>query len=251
MDSVALVQGALAPLRRARDATEGVTDLKTSLRRRYGDYSSIMESLKSNHDVVAATKSERELMRLTELFTRVADLIGEYTAAPGDGRFTKFNVKSKRAADWENVKKELDEIDCEVMRQLEIMNLKGAFSSSEMELLEGVYARVDQLTSLVEDTRPPNLSEIADANRLGPTLTEDDYWWENVMFCMKALAFASWMGFALVVITGRAFAGRGFSRLTVFFGVCFVFFGVVAGIIESVRRRVQSRRSSWLSAPFR
>lgn len=125
MDPVALVQGALAHLQRARDAIQGGTELKTTLRQRYGDYSSIIKSLKSKPEVIAATKSERELLRLSELFTRVADLIGEYTAAPGDSKAKKASIKAKRAADWENVNKELHEIDADVMRQLGIMSLNG------------------------------------------------------------------------------------------------------------------------------
>eukprot|EP00903_Cladosiphon_okamuranus_P016211 g14959.t1 len=103
----------------------------------------------------------RELRRLTELFTRVADLIGEYTAAPADGRLTKINIKAKRAAYYEDVNKELDEIDREVMRQLAIMNLKGAITSSEMEILRGVEKKIDHITSLVNEMRPPSLPDMA------------------------------------------------------------------------------------------
>eukprot|EP00752_Nemacystus_decipiens_P014746 g13130.t2 len=156
-----LVQDALAPLRRARDAIQGATDLKTNLRRRYGDYSSIIERLKENPEVVSANEIERELRRLTELFTEVADLLGEYTAAPADGKLTKFNLKVKRAAGYEDVNKQLDEIDREVMRQLEIMNVKGAISASEMGILQGVDEKIDRLTSLVNGMRPPSLPDLA------------------------------------------------------------------------------------------
>lgn len=158
---MALVQGALAPLQRARDAIQGVTDLKTTLRQRYGDYSSILERLKSKPEVITANEIERELRRLTKLFTRVADLIGEYTAAPADGRLTKGNIKAKRAADYKDVSKELDEIDIEVMRQLAIMNLTGAISTAEMEVLQGVDEKVGRLTFLVDDLRPPSLPDMA------------------------------------------------------------------------------------------
>ena len=156
-----LVQDVLAPLRKACDAMQGVEDLKTDLRRRYGDYSSIMEPLKSKPDVVAANKVERELRRLTELFGRVSYLIGVYTATPADGRLMKINIKAKRAVYWEKVKKELDEIDREVMRQLAIMNLKGVISSSDMKVLQGVDEKVDRLTSLVNEMRPPSLPGMA------------------------------------------------------------------------------------------
>eukprot|EP00903_Cladosiphon_okamuranus_P017879 g16452.t1 len=57
---------------------------------------------------------------------------------------------------------ELDEIDREVMRQLEIMNLKEAISSSkEMEVLQGLDEKVDRLTSLVNSMRPPSLPAAA------------------------------------------------------------------------------------------
>lgn len=108
-------------MQRARDVVQGATDLKTNLRRRYGDYSSVLEQLKSKPQVIIDNEIERELRRLTELFTRVAGLIGEYTAAPADDKATKFTIKTKRAADYEDVNKELEEIDREVMRQLAIM----------------------------------------------------------------------------------------------------------------------------------
>eukprot|EP00903_Cladosiphon_okamuranus_P006980 g6793.t1 len=114
MDPVGLVQDALAPLRRAGDAIQAVTDLKIKLRQRYGDYSSILESLESKPDVVTATVIERELRQLTELFTMVEDLIGGYTAAPADGRFAKLNFKTKRAACRDDVNKKLEEIDGEL-----------------------------------------------------------------------------------------------------------------------------------------
>lgn len=92
MDPVGPLKGALAPLQRVHGAIQGAADLKTNLRRRYGDYASIIESLKSKPDVIATTGIERELCRLTELFTRVADLIGEYTAVPSDGNLAKVNI---------------------------------------------------------------------------------------------------------------------------------------------------------------
>ena len=161
MDPVGLVQDALAPLQRARDAIQGMTDLKTNLRRRYGDYSSVIERLKGKPEVIAANKIERELIRLTELFTTVADLLGKYTAAPADGSLTKFSLKVKRAADYAEVNKELDKIDHEVMCQLAIMNLKGAISMSEMEVLQGVDEKVGRLISLINDLRPPSLPDMA------------------------------------------------------------------------------------------
>ena len=167
MDPVALVQDSL---QRARDAIQGVTDLKTTLRQRYGDYSSVIEPLKSKPDVIATTEIGRELRRLTELFTRVAGLLGKYTAAPADGRLTKFNLKAKRAADWEDVSKELDEIDADVMRQLAIMNLKGAISTSEMKVLQGVDEKVDRLTYLVNEMRPPSLPDMAKVPQRAPDL---------------------------------------------------------------------------------
>eukprot|EP00752_Nemacystus_decipiens_P013900 g12339.t1 len=161
MDPVGLAQGALAPLQRILDAIQGVTDVKTTLRQRYGDYSSIIESLKSKPDVITATKSERELLRLTELFTRVAGLIGEYTPAPGDSKVKKASIKAKRAADWESVNKELQSIDDDVMRQLGSMSLKGIIASSEMKDLQRVDEKVGRLISLVEDVRPPSLPDMA------------------------------------------------------------------------------------------
>ena len=158
MDPVGLVKDAL---QRARDAIQGAPDLKTSLRRRYGDYSSVIESLKNKPDIIATNDIERELRRLTELFTRVANLLGEYTSAPADGTMRKLNIHTKRAADHEKVNTELNEIDADVKRQLAIMNLKGAISSSEMEVLQDVDEKVDRLTSLVEKMRPPGLPDKA------------------------------------------------------------------------------------------
>eukprot|EP00903_Cladosiphon_okamuranus_P018131 g16686.t1 len=158
---VGLVEGALAPLRRAHDAIQGAKDLKTNMGQRYGDYSYILEALKSKPKAVTGNEIGRELRRLTEFFTRVAELLEEYTAAPADGSLTKGNIKAKRATDYKEVNKELDEIDREVIRQLAIMNLKGAISTSEMEVVQGVDEKVDRPTSLVNDMRPPSLPEMA------------------------------------------------------------------------------------------
>eukprot|EP00903_Cladosiphon_okamuranus_P008466 g8133.t2 len=66
-----------------------------------------------------------------------------------------------RSANWQDAEQELDKIDREVMRQLAIMNLKGATSASEMEVLEDVDKKVDRLTSFVNDMSPPILPEIS------------------------------------------------------------------------------------------
>eukprot|EP00903_Cladosiphon_okamuranus_P016596 g15309.t1 len=158
---VGFVEGVLAPLRRVRDAIQGATDLKPNLRQRYGDYSSIMDALKRKPEAVAANEVGRELRRLTELFTRVAELLGEYTAAPADGSLTKGNIKAKRATDYKDVNEELDKIDREVMRQLAIMNLTGVISTSQSEILQIVDEKIDRLTSLVNDEGPPSLPERA------------------------------------------------------------------------------------------
>lgn len=123
-------------LQRARDAAQ--QDLKTNLRRQYGDYSSVIEHLKNKDDFIAANEIEREHRRLREFYTRVAGLNGEYTAAPGDSNMKKCLIKSKRAADHDKVNKELNEIDREAMRQLAIMNLK----------------KMDNLGSLVNERCP-------------------------------------------------------------------------------------------------
>lgn len=160
-DPVALVQGVLGPLRRGLNALKGIEELKTTLRRRYGDYSSVIETLGKHPEIVTSKEIERELERLTELFTTVADLIGEYTAAPGDGILKKFNIKAKRAAWQDNVNDELDIIDVEVMRQLSIISLKEAISVQEIELLRSLGASVDHVASLVQQLIPPSLPVLA------------------------------------------------------------------------------------------
>ena len=161
-------------LQRARDAVEGVPDLKTKLRERYGDYSSVLENLKSKPDVIAANGGDRELRRLTGLFTRVADLLGEYTAAPGDSKAKKTNIIAKRAAYHEKVSGELQEIDTDVMRQLTIMNLMGVVSSSEMDILKGVNKKIDHLTSIFDEIRPLRLPAMA-AVPVGPLKLPPSY----------------------------------------------------------------------------
>lgn len=161
MDPVGLVQRALGPLQKARDAIQGATDLKTNLTRRYGDYSSILETLKSEPGVITDNQIDRELRRLVELFTRVADLIGEYAPAPADGKLTKISIKAKRAAEYKEVEKELEEIDRDVMRQMAIMTLKGAISSLEMGVLQGVDEKVDRLTAVMSEWRRPSLTDMA------------------------------------------------------------------------------------------
>lgn len=69
---------------------------------------------------------------------------------PADGRLTKDNIKAKRAADHENMNKELNEIDADMMRQLAIMNLNEAINSSEIEVLQGV--EVDRRSSIISRT---------------------------------------------------------------------------------------------------
>lgn len=117
-----------------------------------------MESLQ-NKTLVPVDEIERELRRLTDLFTRVADLIGEYTAAP-DVKLTKIYMEAK-GAEIHDLVKVFNEIDREVMRQLAIMNLKGAISSSEMMVLQGVDEKVDRLYSLVNEMRNLALPDMA------------------------------------------------------------------------------------------
>ena len=184
-----LVEGVLTPLQRARDAINGVTDVKASLRLRYADYTSIIQPLKRKPDVIATTEIKREVEQLAVLFTRVADLIDKYTAAPTDGRLAKINIKAKRAAYWQDVEKELEEIDADVMRQLATMNLKGAISSSEISLemkalLEQIKAlladmsfpSLDPIKKLLDEMRPPGLPDMAavpaGAQKLPPSYVE-------------------------------------------------------------------------------
>lgn len=144
---------------RVVDAVKAALNVKTNLRRRYGDYSSVIEHLKNKSDLSATIDISREVDRLGNLFKEVANLIGEYTAAPGDRRLTKLGIKIKRAVRWEDVEKELNDIDRETMRQLAIMNLKGALSSSEMKVPWGVDQKVDNRKSLVSEKCPPSLPD--------------------------------------------------------------------------------------------
>eukprot|EP00903_Cladosiphon_okamuranus_P012113 g11365.t2 len=210
MDPVALVEGALAPLQKARDAIQGVSDLKTNLRRRYGDYSSIVEQLKIKPEVISANEMERELRRLTELFTKVADLLGEYTAAPADGRWTKLNLKAKRAADYKDVSKELDKIDREVMRQLEIMSLKGAISSSDMKVLQGVDEKVDHLSILVNEMRPPTLPDLAAVPLGAIELTDAHISRASLLASAVGYLTNTVVGDAPCVLAGMAGGGKSF-----------------------------------------
>ena len=152
---VTIVEGVLSPLQRIRAAIKGVTKIKADLRQRYDDYSSVVEQVKSKPEVVAANGIKDELKRLTSLFSRVDDLIQEYMAAPGDHMLVKVNKITKRGANWEEVESELYEIDAEVMRQLAIMNVKGAISLSGM-----ISSEMKTLKYLIKGMQFPSLEPI-------------------------------------------------------------------------------------------
>lgn len=124
VDPFALIHGVVAPLRKIQDAVNGCRDVKTIMRRRYGDYWSAIEPLQSNPSVVSEKKIERELERLKELFENFATLLGTYTAAPGDSRGTKTSISTARAADYKKIEEELKAIDVDVTRQLNIISVK-------------------------------------------------------------------------------------------------------------------------------
>eukprot|EP00903_Cladosiphon_okamuranus_P021146 g19423.t2 len=133
-------------LHRARDAIQGAPDLKANWSRRYGDYSSAIELIEKKADTINAYEIGREFERLTELLKRVEDLLGGV-----DDQMTMRDRKK--------LEEDLDQIDREMMRQLAIMNLKGALSSSEMEVLQVVDEKVDNLTSLVNEKCSPSLPD--------------------------------------------------------------------------------------------
>lgn len=97
-----IVQASLSPLQRIRAAFKGMTSVKADLKQRYDDYTSILDRLKGSSRVVADFKVEHEVKRLTELFTRVDNLIVEFIERR-DGPFTEFNKKAKRAANWDGI----------------------------------------------------------------------------------------------------------------------------------------------------
>ena len=158
MDAIGLLRGVW---QRARDAKR--QDLETTLKQRHDDYYFIIEQLKSKDDAI----DERERGRLCDLFKRVKDLKRKYTAAPEDSSAENRIKPSRRAAYHVQVNTELKEIDAEVMRQLAIMNLKGAVSSSEMkeilgrlgEVLEDVGQKMENLESLVNERCCPSLPD--------------------------------------------------------------------------------------------
>lgn len=165
----------MAALDWVRNALQGSTDLRTKLRRRYGDYASIIEPFQSKPGLIAAKGIERELRRLTELFTRVAGLIGAYIGSPVDSKMMKIHTTIQRAAAWKDVEKELNEIDVAVMRQLTFMKLKGALISSETKVLQRADDKVNRVTSSVVNMRPSIVPDIG-FSTAGARAVSLNYW---------------------------------------------------------------------------
>ena len=149
-DPISLVKAVLEPLRAVRDAVKGAKEIKTILRGRYTDYESLLEPLKNSPEIIVDTGLARELEQLEKLFVRVADLLGAYTAGPEDGKMEKFNKVTKRVASHSEISDELEAIDCEVMRQLAIISLKGAINPKEMDILKGLDGQISDLTIIIQ-----------------------------------------------------------------------------------------------------
>lgn len=129
-DPLGLLEGALVSLERACDAMQGATDVDATLRRRYGNYSRLIGSLKNKAGVILAHEIEGELIQLTGLFSRVVGL-------KADNVMANVVSKTKRGGALERVE-QLHEVDREVMRQFAVLVLKGAFTSSRMDDLQVV-----------------------------------------------------------------------------------------------------------------
>lgn len=150
-----LLQDVVGSWKRGRDAIQGVAGLKTTLRQRYDDYSSVIELLERKPDAISANDIEHELGQLNKLFTKVGDLKGVYIAAPGDGRLTKANKISKRAADYEDVNTTLEEVDRDVTRQLHSISVKLGIKGSER-----MDDAVGRLVSIVEEMQVVSLPKL-------------------------------------------------------------------------------------------
>ena len=141
---ISLVEAVLEPLRLVRDAVKGAREIKATLRSRYTDYESLLKPLKNSPEVIVNTDIKHELHRLKELFTRIADLLGVYTAGPEDAKTTKFNKVTKRVASHSEISDELDVFHGEVIRQLVIISVKGAINPKEMDILKSLDGQINE-----------------------------------------------------------------------------------------------------------
>lgn len=152
MDPLSLVQSVLAPLRLARDAIQGAQDIKKTMRDRFADYYSMLEPLTQSPEKVKDKGLTRELERLKDLFSNVKDLLQKHTANAGDSRLEKINKKTKRAAFHVELNEELEAIDADVMRQLQIISTKGAINI--MEIIKSFEERMTALLTLIMQAKP-------------------------------------------------------------------------------------------------
>lgn len=151
-----LLQDVVGSWKRGRDAIQGVAGLKTTLRQRYDDYSSVIELLERKPDAISANDIEHELGQLNKLFTKVGVLKGVYIAGPGHGRLTKANKIPKRAVGYEDVNTTLEEVDRDVMRQLHSIFVKLGIKGSEH-----MDDAVGRLVSIVEEMQVVSLPKLA------------------------------------------------------------------------------------------
>lgn len=150
--SLSLVQSVLAPLRLARDAIQGAREIKETLRDRYADYVSMLEPLNQSPGKVKDKGIEHELQRLKDLFNKVKDLVHNHIANSGDSKLEKTNKITKRAAFHTEINEDLEAIDAEVMRQLQIISTKGAISIAE--IMKSFEERIRALITLIKINTP-------------------------------------------------------------------------------------------------
>lgn len=115
------------PMRKAARAVKAVPGLKTTWHQGSEDCSSATGGLTNESHLVNVEEITQELNQLKDLLARVAGSISKYTAALEDGVVKHAVTKSDFFARHKVIRENLEEIDCEVMRYVEIMFLKGEF----------------------------------------------------------------------------------------------------------------------------
>lgn len=158
MDPLSLVQSVLAPLRLVRDAIQGAQDIKKTMRDRFADYYSMLEPLTQSPEKVNDKGITHELDRLKDLFDNVKDLLYNHTAKAGDSRLEKTTKITQRAAFHTEINEELEAIDADVMRQLQIISTKGAINI--VEIINSFEERITALLTLIMQSKMQKKSKV-------------------------------------------------------------------------------------------
>lgn len=124
------VRALLGLARRIQDAIKGAGEVKTLLRERMAEYCSILERLAS----IPGDNFSSELVTLRGLLEQMEELQSKHIVdVHEDGKAAKACRIATRGSLHTSIKKQLDDIDRGVMRQLSFMTSKAAIDLMEMK----------------------------------------------------------------------------------------------------------------------